>query len=42
LIAVEKPRAAAVLELAVSRGFAASRIVGRVASGPAGVTVVGT
>jgi len=42
LIAVEKPHAAAVLELAVSRGFAASRIVGRVASGPAGVTVVGT
>jgi selenide,water dikinase len=42
LIAVEQPHAAPVLELAVSRGFAASRIVGRVASGPAGVTVVGT
>jgi selenide, water dikinase len=41
LIAVEASRAAAVRELAVERGFAASRIVGRVSGGPPGVTVVG-
>jgi len=41
LIAVEPSRASAVLDLAVSRGFAASRVVGRVTSGPPGVTVVG-
>jgi selenide,water dikinase len=40
LIAVAKPQAEAVLHLAHSRGFAASRIVGRMLAGPAGVTVV--
>jgi len=42
LIAVEAERAAAVMDLALSRGFRASRIVGRVTAGPPGVTVVGS
>jgi selenide,water dikinase len=41
LIAVAEAQAEAVLDLALSRGFAASRIVGRVAAAPAGVTVIG-
>jgi selenide,water dikinase len=41
LIAVEASRAAAVLELAIGRGFGASKIVGRVTGGPPSVTVVG-
>ena len=39
LIAVAPAHADAVLQLALSRGFAASRIVGRMRSGPAGVVV---
>jgi selenide,water dikinase len=39
LIAVAEEQASAVLELALGRGFAASRRVGRVLDGPAGVTV---
>jgi selenide,water dikinase len=39
LIAVAADRAEAILALAHERGFAASRIVGRVTDGPAGVTV---
>jgi selenide,water dikinase len=41
LIAVAEAEAEAVLRLALSRGFAASRIVGWVLEAPAGVTVVG-
>ena len=41
LIAVAAEHAEAVLELAKSRGFAASRIVGRVTDGPAGIVVRG-
>ncbi len=41
LIAVAEAQAPTVLELAHRRGFAASRVVGRVLSGPAGVTVRG-
>jgi selenide,water dikinase len=41
LIAVAEAQAQTVLELARSRGFAASRVVGRVLVGPAGVTVCG-
>ena len=40
LIAVAAGEADAVLALAVSRGFAASRIVGRATDGPAGITVI--
>ena len=40
LIAVAPAQADALLALAIDRGFAASRIVGRVTDGPAGVTVV--
>jgi selenide,water dikinase len=39
LVAVAEDKAQALLELAVSRGFGASRRVGRVAAGPVGVTV---
>jgi selenide,water dikinase len=41
LIAVTPSQADATLRLALSRGFKDSRIVGRVAPGPAGVTVSG-
>jgi selenide,water dikinase len=41
LIAVAAAQTDAVLQLALRRGFAASRIVGRVLDGPAGVTVGG-
>jgi selenide,water dikinase len=41
LIAVAEGEAEAALHLAVSRGFASSRIVGRVVAGPAGVSVIG-
>ena len=41
LIAVSAAQADAVLKLALSRGFAASRIVGRVLDGPVGVAVIG-
>jgi selenide,water dikinase len=39
LIAVAADRAAALLELARARGFAASRIIGRVTGGPPGIVV---
>ena len=39
LIAVSPDQAEAVMRLALSRGFSASRIVGRVTAGPAGVAV---
>ncbi len=39
LIAVAAERADATLDLALSRGFGASRVVGRVTEGPLGVTV---
>ena len=39
LISVVPPEADAVLALARSRGFAASRVVGRVVAGPAGIVV---
>ena len=41
LIAVARDEADAVLQLALDRGFGASRIVGRMVSGAAGVTVLG-
>lgn len=41
LIAVAADRAAALLELALARGFAASRVVGRVSEGAPGVVVNG-
>jgi selenide,water dikinase len=41
LIAIAADRAPALLELAQARGFAASRIVGRVTGGPAGIVVEG-
>ncbi len=41
LIAVAPDHADAVLQLALDRGFAASRVVGRMAAGPAGVSVSG-
>ena len=41
LIAVAPAHADAVLQLALDRGFTASRVVGRMAGGPAGVTVSG-
>jgi selenide,water dikinase len=40
LIAVAEAEAPAVLDLALSRGYGASRIVGRVVAGPAGVVLV--
>jgi len=42
LIAVAPEESEAVLRLALERGFAASRIVGRVVEGPVGITLVGT
>jgi selenide, water dikinase len=41
LIAVAPDEAAGVLQLAVARGFGASRIVGRAVAGPAGLSVSG-
>ncbi len=41
LIAVAKAQAEAVLQLARRRGYAASRVVGRVLADPPGVTVIG-
>jgi selenide,water dikinase len=41
LIAVAPAEADAVLQLALARGFGASRIVGRAVAGPAGLTVTG-
>ena len=42
LIAVAASESDAVLRLALDRGFAASRIVGRVTEGPVGIALVGT
>jgi hypothetical protein len=39
LIAVAPEASEAVLRLALARGFAASRVVGRVTAGPVGVDV---
>ncbi len=41
LIAVGPAQADAVLQLAVTRGFSASRIVGRALAGPPGLSVIG-